>query len=342
MARGQADYFPFYYRDAPEMFSRYRPADIFCAVVSPMDEHGYFSFGSTASAIQASLDTANRIFLEVNPNMPRTFGGPIIHVSQVDGLYENDAPLPSIPAGTVDEKSRLIGQMIAEEIPNGATLQLGIGAIPDAVGLALKDKHNLGIHTEMFTSGMVDLIECGAVDNSRKPIHKGKSVTTFAFGSPKLYKFLNNNPSVLVLDVGEVNAVSIIARHPNMISINSAVQVDLAGQVSAESFGTKHISGTGGQVDFVRGAIESEGGKSFIVFHSTTDDEATSRIQPILAPGSMVTTSKNDVDYIATEYGIAKLRGRTAGERARALIGIAHPKFRDELTFAARKQGLIV
>ena len=342
IARGQADFFPAYYRDMPCLHTRYRPADIFCAVAAPMDGHGYLSFGATASTIEAQLYSARRVFLEVNPNMPRTFGGPVIHISRVDALYENDSPLPVLPPTVLDDQSRAIGQMIAAEIPDGATLQLGIGAIPDAVGLALKDKRHLGIHTEMFTTSMVELMECGAVDNSCKPIHRGKSVTTFAFGTRRLYDFIDDNPAVMVMNVDYVNDVRTIARHPGMISINGAVQVDLYGQVAAESFGSRHISGTGGQADFVRGAVESEGGKSFIVFHSTTEGGGASRIQPVLEPGSIVTTSKNDVDCVATEYGIAKLRGKSVAQRARALIGIAHPKFREALTFSARGQGLLV
>ena len=241
----------------------------------------------------------------------------------------------------VDEVSARIGGAIAAEVPDGATLQLGIGAVPDAVGMALKDKHDLGIHTELFTDSMMELIECGAVTNARKPIHRGKSVATFAFGSKRIYNYVDDNPAIEILPVDYVNDPKVIARHPDFISVNAAVEVDFFGQVCAESVGTRHVSGTGGQVDYVRGAVESDGGKSFIAFPSTAKGGEVSRIRPTLTPGSIVTTSKNDVDCIVTEYGIARLRGRTLSQRTRALIAVAHPKFRDELTFEAKKAGIL-
>jgi len=200
----------------------------------------------------------------------------------------------------------------------------------------------LGIHTEMFTDSMVELIECGAVDNSCKPIHTGYSVATFAFGSKKIYDYIHNNPAIKILPAAEVNHPMVIGQHPNFMSINSALEVDLYGQVCAESIGTYHVSGTGGQVDYVRGAAYSRGGKSFIAFSSTAKNGTVSRIKPILTPGAIVTTSKNDVDYIATEYGLAKLRGKTLSQRAKALISIAHPDFRDELRYEAKKQNILI
>ena len=234
------------------------------------------------------------------------------------------------------------GGLIAERIPDGACLQLGIGAIPDATGMALKAKHDLGIHTEMFTDSMVELIECGAVNNSKKQIHRGKTVTTFAFGSQRIYDYIDDNPAVEILPVEYVNDPDVICQNDNMISINAAVEVDLFGQVCAESVGTKHMSGSGGQIDYVRGACQSRGGKSFIAFTSTAKGGTISKIKSILTPGAVVTTSKNDVDYIVTEYGGAHLRGRSVGERARQLIAIAHPDFRDELTFEAKKRGIMI
>ena len=232
--------------------------------------------------------------------------------------------------------------LIAEEICDGACIQLGIGAIHDATGMALKQKHDLGIHTEMFTDSMVELIECGAVNNSRKQINRGKSVTTFAFGSKRIYDFIDDNPGIEILPVDYVNDPNVICRNDNMISINAAVEVDLWGQVCAESVGTKHLSGTGGQVDYVRGACQSKGGKSFIAFASTAKGGTVSKIQPILTPGGVCTTSKNDVDCIVTEYGIARLRGRPLSERAKQLISIAHPDFRDQLSFEAKKRGMMI
>lgn len=339
---GLADVLPNCYSDCGNLIRDYRPLDIFVATVSPMDKHGYFSFGCSTSVIPTMAEKASLILLEVNKNMPRAVNAPQIHISQVTALCENDVPLVVLPENRPDEISTTIGNMIAEEVPNGATLQLGVGGIPDAVGLALKDKRGLGIHTEMLTTSMVDLVECGAVDNLNKPIHRGYTVASFALGAKKIYDYIDENPSVKMLHADEVIDPYIIAQHPNFISINGGLEVDFWGQVSAESMGTKHISGTGGQLDFVRGAIRSKGGKSFIAFSSTAHDGTVSRIQPILTPGSIVTTGKNETDYIATEYGIAKLRGATLSHRAKALIAIAHPKFRDELTYAAKKENIII
>ena len=339
---GFADVMPAYYRDIPGLFEAYVKPEVFIGVVSPMDKHGYFSTGCDNSISTGILSNARTILLEVNPNMPRSLSSPQIHISQVTALWENDAPLFTLPPTKIDEVSAKIGNYIAEEIPNGATLQLGIGAIPDAVGMALQDKRHLGIHTEMFTDSMMTLIECGAVDNSAKPIHTGKTVATFAVGSRRMYDYIDDNPMVELLPVDYVNDPYVIARHPNFISINAALEVDFYGQVCAESIGTRHISGTGGQSDYVRGAVQSEGGKSFIAFASTAIDGTVSRIMPTLRPGSQVSTSKNDVDHIVTEYGIAKLRGKTLSQRTKALIGIAHPKFRDMLMFEAKKVNIII
>lgn len=339
---GYGDMLPSYYHDFPRNARTSRKADVFCAAVSPMDKHGYFSMSTVGSTAEAMLEGAKIICLEVNKNLPRALHAPIIHISQVDALCENDAPLPVLPETSPDETSVKIGNLIASEIPNGATIQLGIGMIPDAVGLALKDKRNLGIHTEMFTASMVDLIERGAVDNSLKPIHRGRSVATFAFGAQKIYDYIDNNPAIELLACDYVNKPAVIAQHPNFYSVNAALEVDSFGQVCAESIGTLCVSGTGGQVDYVRGAVQSKGGASYIAFPSTAKGETISRIVPALMPGAVVTTSKNEVDNIVTEYGIARLRGRTLGERTKALIAIAHPKFRDELTFAAKKRNIII
>lgn len=339
---GIADVMPAYYRDFPELFEEYVKPEVYIGVVSPMDNHGYFSTGCDSSVSMGILANAKKILLEVNPNMPRSLSSPQIHISQVTALWENDAPLFVLPPTKIDEISTQIGNYIADEIPNGATLQLGIGAIPDAVGMALQDKQHLGIHTEMLTDSMITLIECGAVDNSAKPIHTGKTVATFALGSRRMYDYIDDNPMVELLPVNYVNDPYIIARHPNFMSINAALEVDFYGQVCAESIGTRHISGTGGQSDYVRGAIQSRGGKSFIAFASTAKAETVSRIMPTLRPGSLISTSKNDVDHIVTEYGIAKLRGKTLSQRTKALIGIAHPKFRDMLTFEAKKENIII
>ena len=339
---GIADVLPNNYSDCGKIIGEFRPLDVFVAMVSPMDKHGYFIFGCSTSVIPTMMEKAKIILLEVNKHMPRAVNAPQIHISEATAVCENDMPLPTIPESHPDEISTKIGNLIAEEIPDGACLQLGVGGIPDAVGVALRDKHGLGIHTEMLTNSMVDLIECGAVDNRNKPIHRGYTVISFALGSQKMYDFIDDNPSVKVLHADEVIDPAVTSQIPDFISINGALEVDFWGQVSAESVGTKHISGTGGQLDFVRGAVHSKGGKSFLAFTSTTPDGEVSRIRPMLTPGSIVSTGKNDVDNIVTEYGIARLFGRTLSERAKALISIAHPKFREELTAEAKKQNIII
>ena len=339
---GYADLIPAYYRDMPKAIRANYCYDAFIISVSPMDSHGYFSLATNASFSEAMLDKTKRIYVEVNENQPRCLCGTQIHVSQVEAIVENTVPLPVLKPVVIDDVSRKIGELIAEQIPDGACIQLGIGAIPDATGMALKVKKDLGIHTEMFTDSMVELLECGAVNNSKKQIHRGKTVTTFAFGSQRIYDFINDNPCMEILPVDYVNDPNVICQNDNMISINAALEVDLFGQVCAESVGTKHMSGTGGQVDYVRGACQSKGGKSFIAFASTAKGGTISKIKNILTPGAIVTTSKNDVDYIVTEYGLAHLRGESLGSRARQLIAIAHPDFRDELTFEAKKRGMLI
>lgn len=339
---GWADYVPNYYRDVPALIGRGYEFDACIVAVSKMDGHGYFSVGCTSSAMEAMLEKSRRIFVEVNANMPRAVSCTQIHISRVDAIIENTAPLPVIPAAEPDEVSTTIGNLIAEQIPDGACIQLGIGAIPDATGMALKSKHDLGIHTELFTDSMVELIECGAVNNSKKQLHRHKSVATFAYGSQRIYDYVDDNPGILLLPVDYVNDPAVICQNDNMISINSALEVDLYGQVCAESVGTKHVSGTGGQVDYVRGACQSRGGKSFIAFASTAKGGAISKIKSTLTPGALCTTSKNDVDRVVTEYGVAELRGQSLGERAKRLIAIAHPDFRDELRFEAKKRGIMI
>mgnify|MGYP002515465896 FL=1 len=339
---GYADFIPTYYRDIPGDVRRLYDYDVFITEVSPMDRHGYFSLSTVSSMSEAKLDKAKRVFVVVNDRQPRAVCGLQVHVNRVDAIVENNHELPVLPPTKLDDVSVTIGNLIAEQIPDGACIQLGVGTIPDATGMALKAKHDLGIHTEMFVDSMIELLECGAVNNSKKQIHRGQCVTTFAFGSKRIYDFIDDNPGIVILPVDYVNDPNVICKNDNMISINAAVEVDLMGQVCAESIGTRHLSGTGGQVDFVRGACQSKGGKSFIAFTSTAKDGTVSKIRPILTPGAVVTTSKNDVDYIVTEYGIAQLRGLPLSKRAANLIAIAHPNFRDELTFEARKRGMMI
>ena len=338
---GRANLMPGYYRDWPGIIEDNIEFDAIYLHVSPMDKHGYFSMPLAGSISQALLDKTKRIYLQVNEKMPRSLYSPLIHISDVTGICEITEDLPIFPPAEIDEDSRKIGQYIADLVPDGATLQLGIGAVPEAVGHALKDKKDLGIHTELLTDVMIELIEKGVVTNMKKPIHKGKTVATLAFGSQRMYDFIDDNRAFELLPVDYVNSPITIAKHPNFISINGALEVDFFGQVAAESLGTKHISGSGGQADYVRGAVMSKGGKSFIALPSTAAGGKLSRIRPTLSEGAIVTTHKNDVDYIVTEYGVAKLRGKTLKERTEALISIAHPDFREELTEEAKKRNIL-
>ncbi|MBP3816240.1 MAG: 4-hydroxybutyrate--acetyl-CoA CoA transferase [Firmicutes bacterium] len=341
--RNQADIMPCRYAEMAELLALNPQIDCLCIAVSPMDQDGYFTSGLTSALSGDFIKTnAKTIILEVNKKMPRSVTGNKIHISQVDMFCECDYDLPVQGDTEIDEISKTIGALIAEETPNGATLQLGIGAIPESVGLALKNHKDLGIHTELFTDSMIELLECGAVTNELKPIHKGKTVATFAFGSKRLYDYIADNPLVELLPVNYVNNPEVIAQHPNFLSVNSAIEVDFFGQVCAESVGTKHVSGSGGQWEYVRGTTRSKGGKSFIAFSSTAGDGKISRIMPTLTPGAQITTGKNDVDHIVTEYGIAKLRGKTLSQRTKELIRIAHPDFRDMLTFEAKKLGILI
>lgn len=339
---GNGDVMPGYYRDFSRIVREFKTVDVFCAAVSPMDKHGYFSLSTVASYTNAMIEQAKYIYLEINHNLPRALSAPIVHISQVTALCENDIPLLTLPDVELDDVSLAIGQLIADEIPNGATIQLGIGAIPNAVGAALKSKRNLGLHTEMFTDSMVELIECGAVDNTQKPIHRGRTVATFAFGSQRIYDYIDDNPAIELLPADYVNDPTVIAQHPDFRSVNAALEVDFFGQTCAESIGTYQVSGTGGQGDYVRGSVLSPGGRSFIAFPSTAKGGFVSRIVPTLTPGAIVTTGKNDVDCIVTEYGIAQLRGRTLSQRVKALISIAHPSFRDKLTYQAKQQNILI
>lgn len=316
--------------------------DVFYAEVSPMDKHGYFSCGMAGAEVVALRDKATIILLEVNEKMPRVMGNNLIHISQVTALCESCHELLELPETVLTETDKKIGQMIADEVPNGATLQLGIGGVPNAVGVLLRDKKDLGLHTEMFTDSMVDLLECGAVTNMKKPINVGKTIATLAWGTKKMYEYMDDNPAFEMHPVDYTNNPYVIGQHDNFISVNACVEIDLFGQVCAESLGTLHYSGSGGQVDFVRGANLSKGGKGFIAMTSTAKNGTVSKVKPVLTPGSIVTTSKNEVDFLVTENNIGRLKGRTASERAKMIISLAAPEFRDELLFEAKKMNLIV
>jgi butyryl-CoA:acetate CoA-transferase len=314
--------------------------------VSPMDEHGYFSFGPSASHMAAVCERAEVILVEVNQNMPRCLGGfqEGIHISQVTNVVEGDnPPIAELGSGAATPVDEAVAKLIVEEIPNGACLQLGIGGMPNAVGslIAQSDLKDLGVHTEMYVDAFVDIAKAGKITGAKKSIDKGRQVYAFGAGTKKLYDYLNNNPTCMSAPVDYTNDVRTISALDNFVSINNAVDIDLYGQVNAESAGIKPISGAGGQLDFVLGAYLSKGGKSFICMSSTfkgKDGQLRSRIKPTLDNGSIVTDTRSNTMYVVTEYGMVNLKGLSSWERAEALISIAHPDFRDELIAAAQQQ----
>ncbi len=338
--KGKIELVPNNFHEVPRMLEKITKMSMIMTVVSPMDEHGYFSLGTQADYIAEFIGRVPFV-LEVNKHMPRTRGENQIHISQIAGYVENDRPLSEETATAIGEKDIKIAEFVTNEIDNGDSLQIGIGAIPNAVMSMLKNHRHLGIHTEMLTDGIVDLVEAGAVDGTHKFTHKGKIVATFAFGSQRLYNFIHENPSVEFLPVSVVNDPREIAKEERIVSINATTEVDLYGQCASETIGGRYYSSTGGQADFARAARFAKHGKGFICMHSTVKNDTISRIQLQLSPGSVVTTSKNDVDHIVTEYGITRLYGKSLSERAKALIAIAHPAFREELLFDAKKNGIL-
>lgn len=332
IAENRADYTPAFFSDVPHMFRNGElPIDVFAFTCSPPDERGYVSIGLSCDYGWQAAKSAKTVIAEVNPNMPRTFGESFIHVTDIDGFLLSWEPLPEAKPPRITEEDKKIGKYIADLVHDGDCLQLGIGAVPDAVCSFLGDKKNLGLHSEMFSDGVLPLFEKGVINGSCKQRDVGRACVTFLMGSRKLYDFVNNNPMIQMMPVDVCNNPAIISQNNNVVSINSCVQVDLQGQVCAEAIGLKQISGIGGQMDFVRGANLSKGGRSIIALHSTTKDESESKIVTTITTGGPVTTSRCDVNYIVTEYGVAQLRGQTLRERAKRLIAIAHPKFRAEL-----------
>lgn len=339
---GWVDYVPAYFSELPQLIDRgLTPADVVFSLASPMDEHGYFALGLAPDYTMAALRKARVIVLEVNPNVPFTYGNCHIHISQVSALVESSDPILEVGLPTIGPVQEAIGGFVAERIADGATLQIGYGGIPDAVVMQLKHKKDLGIHTEMIGDGILSLIECGAVNNSKKSFMRGKMVATFGLGSGKLYRYMHRNPALEMHPVEFTNDPYIAGQNDNLIAINATMQIDLIGQCGSESLGHAPYSGTGGQADFVRAANRSNGGKAFIVLPSTAKNDTISRIVPTLNPGTHVTTSKNDINFVVTEYGVAELRGKSAHQRAAALISIAHPNFREELRQSAKKMGLM-
>jgi acyl-CoA hydrolase len=339
---GWVDFYPAYFSEMPQLINRgLMPADVVFSMASPMDEHGFFSLSLAADYTMAAIEKARVVVLEVNPNVPFANGDCHIHISQVAALCESEEPILEVGLPKIGPVQEAIGRYVAEMIPNGATLQIGYGGIPDAVVMQLTDKHDLGIHTEMVGDGIMTLVEAGVVTNRKKNYHHGKMLATFALGSKKLYQFMNRNPALEMHPVDFTNDPFLAGQNDNLHAINATMQIDFLGQCGSESLGPIPYSGTGGQSDFVRAANRSNGGKAFIVLPSTAKDDTISRIVPTLSPGTHVSTSKNDINYVVTEYGVAQLRGKTAKQRTEALIGIAHPDFRGELRDAARKLKLL-
>lgn len=329
---GRADYVPVFLSDVPDLFrSGIIPLDAVFLNVTPPDAHGFCSLGTSVDASLAAARTAKRLIVQLNRSMPRTHGDTFIHVSKIDLAVEVDQPPYEHAEEPLGEVERRIGEHIAEMVQDGATLQMGIGAIPSATALALRDKKDLGIHTEMFTEPVVDLVESGAVTGVRKEINCGKIVSAFLMGTRRLYDFVDDNPMIELRPVDYTNDTAVIRRFRRMVAINSAIQVDVTGQVVADSIGKRFYSGVGGQMDFIRGAALAEEGLAIIALPSTAAGGTISRIAPVLDTGAGVVTTRAHVQYIVTEYGAACLHGRSIAERAKALIAIAHPDFREEL-----------
>lgn len=340
---GKADYIPISLSEIPRLFRNgEQPLDVALIQVSPPDRHGICSLGISVEATRAACEVADKVIAHVNPMMPRTHGDAFIHLDHIDVIYEETVPITQHLAPEPTDVHQKIGSLIASLIDDGDCLQMGIGDIPGATLACLGNHKNLGIHTEMFSDGVIPLVKSGVINNTKKKLHPGKLVTGFVMGSQELYDFVDDNAEVVFLDIEYINGIQTISRNPNVVSINSALQVDLSGQVCSDSLGTHIYSGVGGQLDFVLGATMSNHGRSILAFPSTAAQGALSRISAVLQPGSGVVTPRGNVHYIVTEYGIACLRGKSLRERAKALIGIAHPHFREQLAREASEYWSLV
>jgi 4-hydroxybutyrate CoA-transferase len=333
--RGRAYFIPSFLSEVPVLFrQKVIPIDVALVQVSPPDKHGFCSLGISVDATKAAVDTAKRVIAQVNPRMPRTHGDSLVHISKFHSYVEHEEEIPELKPHPMSDVERRIGEHIAGIIEDGSTLQMGIGAIPDAVLSCLGNHKDLGVHTEMFSDGVLPLVQSGVINNKLKTKHPNVIVSGFLLGSRKLYDFVDDNPVVRMLDIQYVNDTSVIRKLPKMVSINSAIEIDLTGQVCADSIGTRMYSGVGGQMDFIRGASLSPGGKPIIALPSSTG-KGESKIAAFLKQGAGVVTTRAHVHYVATEYGIADLYGKSLRERARALINIAHPDHREALEKAA-------
>ena len=339
---GRADFVPIFLGEIESLFSSGAlPVDVALIHVSPPDEHGFCSFGVGVETTKTAAECARIVIAQVNPKVPRTLGDSFIHINKIHYVVEVSDDLLEFPMGEVSDIAMRIGRHIADLIEDGSTLQLGIGEIPDAVLNYLGEKMHLGIHSEMVSDGVIDLIESGVITNEKKTLHAGKILVTFVLGTRRLFEFIHNNPIFEFHPAQYTNDPFIISRNDKQVSINSAIEVDLTGQVCADSIGYSFYSGIGGQVDFVRGAARSKGGKPIIALRSTALNDTASRIVPHLKEGAGVVTSRGDVHYVVTEFGVAYLHGKTVRERCRSLINIAHPKFREELERSARARNLL-
>ncbi len=338
---GEALFTPAYFHQVPRLIAEFMDVDVALISVSPPDRHGYMSLGVSVDMGRAAVERARYVVAQVNPAMPRVHGTGWVHVSEVDALVEADTPLPELATPQPRDEDEAIGRTVAAMIPDGATIQLGIGGMPNAVARNLTDHRFLGIHTEMFVESMVDLIERGVADGSRKTLHPGKAVFTFAAGTRRMYDFIDDNPAVESHAVSYVNAPATIALNDRFVSVNATLEVDLTGQCCSESIGPAQFSGTGGQVDYARGAFDSRGGASIIAFYSTAKSGTISRVVPTLTPGAVVTAPRTEVHWLVSEYGAACLKGKSTRERALAIIGLAHPQFREELTAAGKRLGYL-
>jgi len=339
---GRADYIPIFLHQIPGLiYSGQMPLDVAMLHLSPPDEHGFMSFGVEVLASKAAAEKAQIVIAQVNEEMPRVLGDSFIHISRVHKIVEISEELPQLERSPFTEVERKIGHFIAELIEDGSTLQLGIGGIPDAVLSALKERRDLGIHTEMVSDGVMEAIEAGIITGAKKTFHPNKVILTFILGSKALYDFADNNPVFEAHPTDYTNHPFNVSRNENMIAINSAIEVDITGQVCSDSVGTYIYSGFGGQVDFIRGAAHSKGGKPIIALPSTAKNDEISRIVPFLKKGAGVVTTRADVKYVVTEYGVANLHGRNLQERTVALINIAHPKFRTDLIKEAKSRFLL-
>lgn len=315
--------------------------NVFVGTATPIDKNGYFSLSLGLVYEKDMVENADLVILEINENLPKTYGDTHIHISEVDYVFESNEPLLEVPSVEATEIEKRIGEYVSDLIEDGSTIQLGIGGIPNAIAQFLHEKKDLGIHTEMMTEGMVDLIEKGIVTNAKKSMFKGKTIAAFVMGTKRLYEYVNENISVEIHRGRFVNDPYVVAQNNKMVSINTSLQVDLTGQVCSESFGFEQYTGTGGQLDMHRGAVMSKGGKGIIAMRSSVKNDTISTIVPVLPLGSFITIPRQDIDYIVTEYGVAHLRGKNLRERALEMINIAHPNFRDWLKSEAKKMNLI-